>query len=46
MEEKKDATYFKQLAHQLMFDLSDEEAENIVIIKKSSHCAELFEIKI
>lgn len=30
MEEKKDATYFKQLAHQLMFDLSDEEAENIV----------------
>ena len=31
MEEKKDATYFKQLAHQLMFDLSDEEAENIVL---------------
>ena len=30
MEEKKDAKYFKQLAHQLMFDLSDEEAENIV----------------
>ena len=30
MEEKKDATYFKQFAHQLMFDLSDEEAENIV----------------
>ena len=30
MEEKKDAAYFKQLAHQLMFDLSDEEAQNIV----------------
>lgn len=30
MEEKKDATYFKSLAHQLMFDLSDAEAEDIV----------------
>ncbi len=30
MEEKKDAAYFKQLAHQLMFDLSDEEAQSIV----------------
>ncbi len=30
MEEKKDAAYFKSLAHQLMFDLSDEEADSIV----------------
>lgn len=30
MEEKKDAAYFKALAHQLMFDLSDEEADSIV----------------
>lgn len=30
MEEKKDAEYFKKLAHQLMFDLSDEEADAIV----------------
>ena len=30
MEEKKDAAYFKRLAHQLMFDLSDAEAEDIV----------------
>ncbi|MGM9976854.1 MAG: Asp-tRNA(Asn)/Glu-tRNA(Gln) amidotransferase subunit GatC [Bulleidia sp.] len=30
MEEKKDREYFKKLAHQLMFDLSDEEADGIV----------------
>ncbi len=30
MEEVKDKEYFKKLAHQLMFDLSDEEAQNIV----------------
>ena len=30
MEEKKDKAYFKKLANQLMFDLSDEEAESIV----------------
>ncbi len=30
MEEKKDRTYFKKLANQLMFDLSDEEADAIV----------------
>ena len=30
MEEKKDREYFRQLAHQLMFDLSDEEADGIV----------------
>lgn len=30
MEEKKDAAYFKSLARQLMFDLSDEEADSIV----------------
>ena len=30
MEEKKDREYFKKLAHQLMFDLSDEEADSIV----------------
>ncbi|NCB33151.1 MAG: Asp-tRNA(Asn)/Glu-tRNA(Gln) amidotransferase subunit GatC [Erysipelotrichia bacterium] len=30
MEEKKDAAYFKSLAHQLMFDLSDDEADDIV----------------
>ena len=30
MEEKHDAAYFKGLAHQLMFDLSDEEADAIV----------------
>lgn len=30
MEEKKNAEYFKKLAHQLMFDLSDEEADAIV----------------
>ena len=30
MEEKKDREYFKKLAHQLMFDLSDEEAGGIV----------------
>ena len=30
MNEIKDRTYFKTLAHQLMFDLSDEEADSIV----------------
>ena len=30
MDEKKDREYFKKLAHQLMFDLSDEEADGIV----------------
>lgn len=30
MEEKKDREYFRNLAHQLMFDLSDEEADAIV----------------
>ena len=30
MEEKKDREYFKKLAKQLMFELSDEEADNIV----------------
>lgn len=30
MEEKHDAAYFKGLAHQLMFDLSDQEADDIV----------------
>ena len=30
MEEKKDREYFKKLAHQLMFDLSDEESDGIV----------------
>ena len=30
MEEKKDIEYFRKLAHQLMFDLSDEEADGIV----------------
>lgn len=30
MEEIKDREYFKKLAHQLMFDLSDEEADSIV----------------
>ncbi len=30
MEEIKDRDYFKKLAHQLMFDLSDEEADDIV----------------
>ena len=30
MSEKKDQEYFKKLAHQLMFDLSDEEANDIV----------------
>ena len=30
MEEKKDREYFKKLAHQLMFYLSDEEADGIV----------------
>ena len=30
MEEKKDREYFKKLAHQLMFDLFDEEADGIV----------------
>ncbi len=30
MEEVKDREYFKKLAHQLMFDLSDEEADQIV----------------
>lgn len=30
MEEKKDQAYFKKLANQLMFDLSDEEANDIV----------------
>ena len=30
MEEKKDREYFRKLAHQLMFDLSDEEAAGIV----------------
>ena len=30
MEEKKDREYFKTLAHHLMFDLSDEEADSIV----------------
>lgn len=30
MEEKKDREYFKRLAHQLMFDLSDAEADSIV----------------
>ena len=30
MEEKKDREYFKKLAHQLMFDLSDEEADSLV----------------
>lgn len=29
MEEKKEAAYFKQLAKKLMFDLSDNEAEDI-----------------
>ncbi len=30
MEEIKDAEYFKKLAKQLMFELSDEEAESLV----------------
>lgn len=30
MEEKKDREYFRKLTHQLMFDLSDEEADGIV----------------
>jgi aspartyl-tRNA(Asn)/glutamyl-tRNA(Gln) amidotransferase subunit C len=30
MEEKKDREYFRKLAHQLMFDLSDEEADSLV----------------
>lgn len=30
MEEIKDREYFKKLAHQLMFDLSDKEADSIV----------------
>ena len=30
MEEKKDVAYFKKLAKQLMFELSDEEANDIV----------------
>lgn len=30
METKKDREYFKKLAHQLMFDLSDEEADKLV----------------
>lgn len=30
MNEVKDRAYFKKLAHQLMFDLSDEEADSIV----------------
>lgn len=30
MEEIKDREYFKRLAHQLLFDLSDEEADSIV----------------
>ncbi|MCF0109706.1 MAG: Asp-tRNA(Asn)/Glu-tRNA(Gln) amidotransferase subunit GatC [Erysipelotrichaceae bacterium] len=30
MEEVKNPEYFKKLAHQLMFDLSDEEAADIV----------------
>ncbi|MBQ4343085.1 MAG: Asp-tRNA(Asn)/Glu-tRNA(Gln) amidotransferase subunit GatC [Erysipelotrichaceae bacterium] len=30
MEEIKDQAYFKELAHRLMFDLSDEEALDIV----------------
>ena len=30
MNEIKDRTYFKKLAHQFMFDLSDEEADSIV----------------
>lgn len=30
MEEKKDREYFRTLAHHLMFDLSDEEADSIV----------------
>ena len=29
MEEKKDREYFRKLAHQLMFDISDEEADGI-----------------
>lgn len=30
MEDKKDAAYFKKLAKQLMFELSDEEADSLV----------------
>jgi aspartyl-tRNA(Asn)/glutamyl-tRNA(Gln) amidotransferase subunit C len=30
MDEKKDREYFKKLAHQLMFDLSDAEADSLV----------------
>ncbi len=30
MEEMKDAAYFKKLAKQLMFELSDEEADSLV----------------
>lgn len=30
MEEKKDREYFRKLAHQLMFDLSDAEADSLV----------------
>ena len=30
MEEKKDREYFRKLAHQLMFDISDEESDGIV----------------
>ena len=30
MEEKKDRAYFRKLANQLMFDLSDEEADDII----------------
>ena len=31
METNKDVAYFKDLAHRLMFDLSDEEAQDIVV---------------
>ena len=34
MEEKKDREYFKTLAHHLMFDLSDEEADSIVHVEE------------
>ena len=36
MEEKKDREYFKTLAHHLMFDLSDEEADSIWNIRISN----------
>ena len=39
MEEKKDREYFKTLAHHLMFDLSDEEADSIVHLKFYSKSA-------